>query len=661
MNGAFRSSAAARPRVWAIAALLGVGLGAVVVKSASLQLGHGAQLRALAERHYTRTLKFSAPRGEIRDRDGRVLAASARMASVFAEPRHIEDARAAAKALSGLLGVDEKRLLRRLATDRAFTWVKRRVDPALAKEIRGLKMAGVGVTPEYRRFYPGHDSLGQVLGTVDIDGVGRSGMERKLDKMLAPHVQRVKAVRDGRGRTSLMDPALDTDVLEGHTAVLTIDGELQAFVEKALFEQVQKTEAKAGWAVVMTPDGAIRAMANVPLLNPNAPTQDALRNLALASSFEPGSIFKVATYAAAIDAGVLNLDDEIDCGGGRVRIGRHTIGDTHPADVVTAAEAFKVSSNIGAFRVAEKLGPDAFERALKRYGFGQSPGLGMMEEARGRLPKKWSRIRLATVSYGHGVSVTALQAARLVAAVAGDGRMPTPRLVERVEDATGAVLERGDAQFVRVMSPVTAERVRNLMAGVVEEGGTAPKAAVGGIRVAGKTGTAEKLDPMTGRYTNQMHTASFVGFAPMDEPKYVVLVVVDEPKRGKHFGGVAAAPVFKRIVEHALLGRRDVPEGLARGSSADAPARGARKKRVARALADVAIAEGAVPDFAGLLPRDAMRLGAKTGLDVQLRGAGRVVRQVPAAGKPAAGVVQLVLEPLHVSQVTAAGAARQGG
>lgn len=650
-----------RWRIMAVGALLAASLLGLLAKAGRLQLVFDDDLRDLAEAQYLRELPLTAPRGALKDRAGRPLAVTVPAWSVVARPRLVDDKPAAAQALAPVLGVSPREIQEKLGGTATFVWLRRRAAGDVADAVRALGLPGIELQAEQRRYWPQKALAGQVLGLVDVDGRARGGVERALDDYLQGRATTTPSLVDARGDRIALTSGLDLSLLEGDDVVLTLDADLQHTAESALAAAVARTQAKAGWAILMDArTGALLAVANAPLFNPNAPQPEAQKNRAFAEVFEPGSVMKVATFAAALDAGLVTADELIDCENGRIQVGKHVIRDTHPAKVITAAEVFAVSSNIGTLKIAQRLGEERMRAALVRYGFGAAPGTGLVEEAAGRLPagERWGEARLATISFGHGVMASALQVASLVQAVANGGVRRTPYLVERVEAASGEVVRRAPVEDgERLMSEAAARALTAIMLGVVTKEGTGTLAAIPGVAVAGKTGTAEKVDPVTKRYSRELHLSSFVGFAPADDPRFVAIVVVDEP-RTDHFGGTVAAPVFRTMVERALVnggwlaaGSLPTPAAAATGdASAAAPA-----PAVARTTAEGAIVgdvddqepaavAGVMPSLLGLTARAAARAAEGAGLVPTFVGSGVVVRQEPAAGKPTgAGSVTLVL------------------
>ena len=617
--------AAPRWRLVVVSVVLFACLGMLAMKAGRLQLKLGDDLRELAQKQYVRKLKMSAPRGNVYDRNGRPLAVSVNVSSVYAEPRRIEDPIDAALRLSVVLGKDRDTLERRLLSQRGFVWLARRVDPEIADAVSALKLRGVHLKREPRRYYPNKELAGQVLGMVSIDGEGQSGAERAFDDYLKGRSVLLPGLRDNHGRHISRAQGVDLDVLAGDDVTLTLDAGLQATAEALLVEAVEKHQARSAFAVLMDPhSGAVLVAASAPRLNPNAPSRKAQRNRPIAETFEPGSTFKIVTFAAALEAGELDLGESIFCENGRFKLGKYTIHDAHKAGWLTGAQVFAHSSNIGTIKIAQRVGEERFRDMVGALGFGKRPGLGFVEESRGRLPrqKHWGEVRLATASFGHGLTVTAMQLAVAVSTVANGGVRVQPRLLEKVETAEGDLVTKAESDRVRVFSQDTARKLTSIMKLVVKKGGTGTRAAIPGVEVAGKTGTAEKVDPVTHRYSNKLHTSSFVGFAPADSPRYVGVVVIDEPK-GVHAGGATAGPVWRELMQHALIADGTL---TAEKLPAEKPKGHKKQRKEPAPRSRSSSTEEALAPLLGLTVRQAIQAASAMGLEVQALGSG-LVRQ----------------------------------
>lgn len=633
-----RPPASAQRRIAVVGALMCAALLGLWAKSARLQLVLGEDLRGLAQDQYVRTSRIDAPRGDIVDREGRPLAVSVPAWSIAARPALVVDVAGAASAISAALELPAVDVRARLEGKSKYVWLARRVSREHADSVRALGIAGLEIRKDARRYYPAKTLAGQLFGAVDVDGVARSGVERAYDKELAGRPDKTPTLLDNKGDRIALDSDVDVVAHEGDSVALTIDLELQRVAEEALAATVAEHGARAAWAVMLDARTAeVLALANVPAFNPNASGGDVAlaRNRALSEAFEPGSILKMTTFAAALDAGVVTPTESIYCENGRMQLGKHVIHDTHKAEWLTVTEVFQQSSNIGTLKIAQRLGEERFRAALVRYGFGARPGTGLVEEAAGRLPReaRWGDARLATVSFGHGVLVSAMQMASFAQAVANGGVRVSPQLLRSIHTSTGEIVRT--AQGVdgeRIFSEATARVLTEVMSSVTRAGGTGTLAAIPGIDVAGKTGTAEKVDPITKRYSDTLHLSSFVGFAPAHAPEVVAIVVVDEPK-GPAFGGTVAAPAWRAMVERALVARGALRGGsLATAAPPPPPAPEPHHVDTVDSAQTEQNADALVPNLAGLTARAAVRRAEQVGALTQLSGSGLVVEQQPAPG-----------------------------
>jgi cell division protein FtsI (penicillin-binding protein 3) len=544
---------------------------AIGKRAFNLQVGEGERLKTMAEEQYLREIELPPRRGRILDRNGAELASTADVDSIYCNPRRLPDVRDAARRLSRVLGVDARELEKKLQQRRYFAWVKRKVTPEEVAAVRALQLPGIAFTREPRRFYPNRTLAATVMGQAGSDGRGLDGVELALDRYLRGSSSSVQGVRDALGRDLVVEGAVDVSSGAGSDVMLTIDRYLTFVTERAIADAAAQHHAKAVIAVMIDPrTGEILAMASVPSYNPNDPTgaaEGGARDRAITDAFEPGSTMKTFTIASALDAGVVRADDRFDCLMGRMMVGKYTIHDTHPHGVLTVAEVFKFSSNIGATKIARRLGRDRFADALGRFGFGHSTQVGLPGERAGviRPVERWGDIGFANVSFGQGITVTPLQMVSGVAAIAAGGVYHQPRIVSRVIAPDGSVETPAAEPPRRVMSEAAARTMMTIMRGPVEAGGTAKQAAIDGYPVAGKTGTAQKV--ANGHYDPDKWVSSFVGFAPANDPRVAIIVVVDEPQGG-HLGGAVAAPVFKEIAEQALRYLHVPPEAGAAVASA---------------------------------------------------------------------------------------------
>jgi cell division protein FtsI (penicillin-binding protein 3) len=542
-----------RVRIIACGVVLVALFAAVGKRAFNLQVREAERLRAMAEEQYLREVELPPRRGRILDRNGAELASTADVDSIYCNPRRLPDPADAARRLAKALGMDRRELEKKLEQRRFFAWVKRKVTPDEAAAVRALALPGVAFVREPRRFYPNRSLAATVMGLSGADGRGLDGVELALDKQLAGTTSSVVGIRDALGRDLAVDGMPDTPTGAGSDVVLTIDRYLTFVTERAIADGQARTHAKDVVAIVMNPQtGELLAMASVPTFNPNDPSEAAgARDRAITDAYEPGSTMKTFTIASALDAGVVRADDRFDCMQGKMMVGKYSIHDTHGHGVLTVAEVFKFSSNIGATKIARRLGRDGLADALARFGFGHPTGVGLPGERSGviRPVDKWGDIGFANVSFGQGLTVTPLQMVTGVSAIAAGGVYHGPRVVSRVVAPDGSVEPSAGPAERRVMSESAARTMLGIMRGVTEEGGTAKQAAIDGYVVGGKTGTAQKV--ANGHYDPNKWVSSFVGVVPIEAPRLAIIVVVDEPQGG-HLGGAVAAPIFKEIAEQAL-------------------------------------------------------------------------------------------------------------
>lgn len=633
----------------------------VVVRAFHLQVASGDELREMAEDQHLRQLRVSPRRGAIYDRHGAELAVSADVDSVYANPRRLkamdQNPRAVARRLARILDVDAARLATRLASDRYFVWIKRHVTPLEATRARELDVPGIELTTEARRYYPNRHLAAHLIGFADIDGRGIEGVELAFEDQLRGSTRRVEAIRDRRGQVVFADDMEDDRTMQGQNVVLTIDKAIQHVAERELALGVRTFEARGGSVVVMDPStGELLALANYPPFNPNEPSKHPTahrRNRAVVDRFEPGSTVKPFTMAAALAAGAVKPNQSINCENGVAKIAGRRLHDAHPYEWLTPTQVLAHSSNIGTAKIALDLGKKRLYRSFRRFGFGEVTRLGVPGETAGILRhyRRWYEIDTATVSFGQGMSVTNVQMATAMSAIANGGQLMQPMLVRRLTDGHGATIEENKPVVRRQVVPRrVAKLVGQMLTAVTETGGTAMEAAVDGYLVAGKTGTAQKADYVHGGYAKDKWLASFIGFLPADDPKVVISVVIDEPVIA-HYGGTVAGPVFRRIAEVTLRHMGIAPEGR------QAVLRKKQQQRKAVAAADPAAdpapvqppvekGESAVPDVRSLPLRQAViALHAKS-LVAEVKGTGLVVSQSPAPGRavPHGAVVRIELE-----------------
>ncbi|GAB3539954.1 penicillin-binding protein 2 [Noviherbaspirillum agri] len=494
---------------------------------------------------YARTLELPATRGKITDRNGQVLASSLPVKSVWAIPEDVLEAPAEKiRALAKLLDMNEQDLRKKLDSDRTFVYLKRQVELDIIDKIAKLNVPGIGTRREYKRYYPDGDVMAHVVGFTNVEDVGQEGMELAFQKSLAGTGGSRRVIKDRLGNI-VEDIGAKREPLDGKDLALSIDRKIQYIAYSHLKEAVAKHKAKAAAIVVLdVKTGEVLALVNLPTYNPNDRarlTGAQLRNRVMTDTFEPGSTLKPFTVALALENRHVTPNTMIQTAPGRLTIGRATIGDAHPHGLLTVAQVLEKSSNVGTTKLALQLEPQQMWDMFTTVGFGQQPKLGFPGAVAGRVRpyKSWKPIEQATMSYGHGISTSLIQVAHSYMVFARDGDM-IPLTLQKASD-------RPISQ--RVISEKTARDVRRMLEMAAGPEGTAPQAQVPGYRVAGKTGTAHKL--VNGQYANK-YVSSFVGFAPVSDPRIIVAVMVDEPSNGFHYGGQVAAPVFSAVTANAL-------------------------------------------------------------------------------------------------------------
>jgi cell division protein FtsI (penicillin-binding protein 3) len=519
--------------------------GLLLGRSVYLQGLNNEFLRAKGESRFSRIIEIPASRGRILDRNGEVLAVSTPVKSVWAIPGEVQVNRRDLARLAGLLEMSSGEIDRRLAdTSRDFVFLKRQIPPQVAERVAGLRIPGVFQNREYRRYYPSGEVTAHVLGFTGADDIGQEGVELAFQEVLAGKPGSRRVIKDRLGQT-VEDIESIKAARDGSDLVLAMDARIQNLALRELRAAVERHRAKAAAAVVLdATTGELLALANSPTYNPNNRNGLAggqVRNRALTDTFEPGSTLKPFTIALALEAGRVRPDTLIQTEGGLI-VGAKTIRDAHVEHALTVAQVVQKSSNIGAAKIALGLPPQSMWEMFQNLGFGAAPGLGFPGEASGRLRpyRSWRPIEQATMSYGHGISVSLVQLAHAYSVFARDGEL-APLSLLRVEPPPAGR---------RVMAPATARAVRAMLELVVNRNGTAPRAQIMGYRVAGKTGTAHKQE--NGSYAPDKYVSSFVGFAPASRPRLVIAVMIDEPASGGYQGGVVAAPVFARVMAGAL-------------------------------------------------------------------------------------------------------------
>ncbi len=556
-----------RKRALILVTVIFFGFAVIMLRLITLMVVDHEKLSKRAEQQYIREKILKPQRGVMWDRQMREMASNLEQESLYAVPSKIEDTRYLSKNLAPLIKVSSKKLNKTLLRkkNKSFIWLARKMDASGARKVAELKnqmgYKGLGFLSESKRYYPKGQTASHIVGFTNIDNKGIAGLELKYNDYLHGEVKSVSVSRDARGNS------LSGEIhgaVPGNNLLLTIDESIQYIVERELSEAMTEWNAKAAAAIMMDPKtGEILAMASRPTFDPNEAGKSNLferRNRAVTDLFEPLFTLKTMLAAAALEEGAVELDEVFDVSQGYIVVGRKRIRDVHKSEELTFQEVIQHSSNVGAVQVGIKLGSEKYYNYLKNFGFGEKTGVDYPGEAKGilRTRDKWSGMSLASLSIGQEIGVTPLQVVRAYSAIANGGVLMKPYIVSDIISSSGEVVKRVTPEIERrVVSRDTAETVREVLKMVVEEGGTARNAYIKGNLVAGKTGTAQIFDTKTGRYSRSKYVSSFVGFVPADDPKLALIVVVYEPE-GKGYGGVVAAPVFRKIIEQTFA-YMDVP------------------------------------------------------------------------------------------------------
>jgi len=634
-------SHAFRTRAYLILGIFVLGWVTLVGRAGWLAVGPDDRLARQRVGQHERVIKVAPDRGSIVDRMGRPMAVSVELGSVYVDPALVEDPDSAAELLSPLLERDVEDIRERLARENSrFAWLARQLPTSVTARIRALDIPGVRVTAESHREYPSGPVAGPILGFVNVEGVGLEGLEVRHDETLMGDTFQYQVLRDGRRRATTYDGVLARRGTEGKTLVLTLDHSIQHRAEAALEAAIDRHEAEAGWLVSLDANtGAVLAMASYPDFDPNQYRQvppERRRNRAISTVFEPGSTMKPFVFAEVLERGLATPEEEMYLEKGRYRVGRRIVRDAHPHDRLTVADQLKVSSNIGTAKLAERIGPKALEETYRRYGFGAKTKIDLYGEERGLLSaaENWSRVGFANRAFGQGVGVTGVQLTAAFAALINGGVKVQPYVVAETRDSEGNVVEDLRPPVgERVLSEETSVVMRRLLARVMDEGGTGVRARLQEYTAGGKTGTAQKV--VDGRYAKNVYVSSFIGFAPVRNPRVVTMVVLDEPKN-KHYGGTVAGPAFSEVTTHALRVLGVPPTRSAQAPlllSSDAEGDDAVEPRDLPILEPTEAGDAwSLPDLTGWSARDVIQVLLPAGARVELEGSGLVASQTPAPG-----------------------------
>jgi cell division protein FtsI (penicillin-binding protein 3) len=542
-------------RLYVLAAMLLLWCGVICLRLVYLQIFRYGSFSQKAQHQQQRTFEVSAPRGIIYDRNGRELAMSIAVDSIFAVPTEMPDLPGTLSLISKITKTDPHDTLTRCQAAKTFCWVARRTDSDTAGRIRALNLRGIYFQKESKRFYPKGELAAQVIGYVGMDDTGLSGIEREFDDQLRGRpgemVISVDAHRKWFG-------SVERQPESGHNVVLTIDQQVQYIAERELQVAMQETKAISGTVVIENPrTGEILALANQPTFDPNLPreiTPEKLKNHAVSDVYEPGSTFKVVTISGALNEKITNPDEKFDCQMGSIVVFGRRIHDWHPFGVLSVSDVLAHSSDVGAIKIALRLGDERMYKYIRGFGFGQQTGIELPGETRGLAKplNRWSKVSIGAIAMGQEIGVSPLQLAGMVSSIANDGNLVGSHIVAATSEPQSApqMIAFHPTPKGSAVAPLTAALMRQMMQGVVLHG-TGKKAILEGYTSAGKTGTAQKIDPATHTYSRTKYIASFAGFAPVNNPAIVCVVILDSPIGGHH-GGEVGAPVFHRIAQQVL-------------------------------------------------------------------------------------------------------------
>lgn len=547
-------------RFWFLYAVLVIFFCLVIYQIIQLTWFRQPSLLALARRQHYLTIDVPALRGSITDRNGKEFVTNLKIPSIYAIPRAIKDEElpGLTREIAKILGLEPKWVRERLSRDKSFVWLKRRVTFEESEKIRRLQCPALGALDEYKRFYPQGSMLAQVLGFATVDNEGVEGLERSLDAELRGRPGKRVTQRDALGREIKAFEVKSLPAVDGNRVVLTIDQHLQYLTEKSLEQAFRQWKAKGAWAIVMDPKtGEVLAMANQPGFDPNHYSHadpDTKRNRAVTDMYEPGSVFKIVAASGALNEGTVTPETVINCENGKWNYGVKPLHDVHPYGMLPMMEVIVKSSNIGTVKIALKMGATKFQSYVKGFGFGACTGIDLPGEAPGftRPVAQWSKTSPYNIPMGQEVMVTALQMVTAMSVIANGGYLVRPYVIARIQDPAGVTI-REKKPFIKhqVIRSATAATMRQILVEVVERG-TGTKAKIQDVLAGGKTGTGQKILPGGKGYSHSAFMSSFVGFAPAEDPRYAMVVVLDEA-RPLYYGGTVAAPVFKDVMEAALL------------------------------------------------------------------------------------------------------------
>jgi len=652
-----------RSRLIVILVMLTGLWGLLIARAVYLQVLPNERLQALQKRQFETVVTLNPRRGDVIDRNGHELAISMPAYGLFADPKIIDDPHRVARLLGRELRIPPKAIEAKLrARKKRFVWIERQLGKPARDAIDEQKIRGLGFIEESSRVYPNDKLLSQVVGFVGGDGQGLEGLELKFNEQLQGTSKKVAVRRDARGRPLIVNGQIFNQAPDGYDLQLTIDRELQFVLEQELAGVIREQDAEAAVGVILDPQTSeVLAMASAPAFDPNRASEfsaERRRNRAVTDSFEPGSTMKTFVVAGALARGLVEPNTKFDCEDGSLKIGKRTIHEAEAHEkfgLITVSEILAHSSNVGASKIAFKLGSEQLLEAYKSFGFGDKTGVDLPGEAKGIIqPLPWHDHLLANISFGHGITATALQIANAYAAIANGGFLRQPMVIKAIRDREAdETIEQKGRTLRRVLTYEQAAKMRIMLTGVTT-GGTGRSARVPGFPVAGKTGTAQKVNPNGRGYLTGGYISSFAGFIPANDPKFVIYVAIDHPRKS-HMGSQVAAPIFSRLARFAvrraglapvLINEENVIPVARRAAVPERPA--ARpiedfahrsKPAAAAVIPAVAAPETApetasevVPDLTGLTLREVFGRIGGSGVTVRVHGQGFVSRTVPQAG-----------------------------
>lgn len=628
----------------------------VILRSAYLQILPNQKLSQLGQKQFKTVVNLPARRGSILDRKGRDLALTVQVPSVYADPKLITKPKKLARQLGHILHESPQGILEKINDpSRRFVWIKRLISKTEENRLRDLNEPGLAFVPEWKRVYPNDQLMGDILGLVSRDGRGIEGLEHQYEEQLKGSQQKISMRRDARGRPLVTDGLLFTESRDGAELRLTIDSEIQFHLENELLSAVNEFKADGAVGVILdAKTSAVLAMADIVTrthLEETAPVDH--KNRAVTDAFEPGSVMKTFVVAAGIKEKLIQPNTKFFCENGTYKVGDRIIREAESQEKfgnLTVTEILALSSNIGTTKIAMSLGDDRLHKALKEFGFGGKTGIDFPGESKGILQNlPWRPHLLANISFGHGISASPLQIANAYAAIANGGVLKTPYILDSIRDAeTGVSNIRQDKNQQQILTPEQAKQMRIMLTTVTTNGGTGVNARVNGFAVAGKTGTAQKVNPTGKGYLEGRYISSFAGFLPANDPRFVIFVAVDSP-RTEYYSAKVAAPLFSRIASFCVQ-----QDGIAPTWIADEGIREFTEEKMVQSVnhspqptkTKIEFDNSTVPDIRALSAREILREFRLSNLKFHFSGSGKASKIIPEVGSniPANREIKVILE-----------------